>query len=125
MRGWGLISSPQSAVGSPQTTYWRVPLCGLWTADSNELLFDDANRPWGGAEEVERRDLRDGGAEPVLGALVHDHHQAGVGAEAALDDALDREPVAAEDVGDARQHARPIGDLEVEVEGRDGVADDL
>ena len=56
---------------------------------------------------------------------MHDHHQAGVVAEAALDDALDRDLVAAEDVGDPRQHAGPVGDLEVQVERRADVADDL
>ena len=51
-------------------------------------------------------------------ALVDDHHQAGVITEAALDDALHGDLLVAEDLGDLREHAGPVGHLEVQVEGR-------
>ena len=53
----------------------------------------------------------DGRAEAALQALVHDHHQSGVVADAALDDALDRDLVAAEHLGDLSKHPGPVRDL--------------
>src|ERR687897_528634 len=92
---------------------------------SDELLLDHPDRARRGADEVERRDLLQGGVEACLRALVHDHHQAGVVAEAALDDALDGDLVAAQHVGDLGEHAGAVGDLEVKVERRADVVDDL
>ena len=91
---------------------------------SDELLLDDADRSRRSAKEIERRDLGQGGVEEALGALVHDHHQAGFVAEPTLDDALHGDPVATQHIGDPRQDAGTVGDLEVQVVGRGDVGDD-
>ena len=78
----------------------------------------------GDAQVVELSERLDRGGEARLQALVDDHHQAGVVAGAALDDALDRDVVVAEHRRHRGQHAGPVGDLEVEVEGGGDVGDD-
>src|SRR5262249_13820531 len=66
----------------------------------------------------------DSGREAGLQALVDDHHKAGVVADPALDDALDRDFVVAEYGRDPGEDAGAVGDLQVEVEGRGNVGDD-
>ena len=56
---------------------------------------------------------------------MDDHHQPRLVAEPLLDDRLDRHAVVGQHLGHRRQHARLVGDLEVQVEGRDDVLDDL
>ena len=60
-----------------------------------------------GAERTSssRADLLDGGCELGLEALVDDHHQPRVVADPALDDALHRDPVVAQHLGDAGEDA--------------------
>ena len=56
---------------------------------------------------------------------VDDHHQPRLLAHALLHDRLHRDVLHPQDLRDLGEHAGPVVDLEVQVEGRDDVLDDL
>src|SRR5918996_730429 len=85
---------------------------------SNELLLDDPDRPRRGTEDVQLGDPLERGVEVALGALVHDHHQAGVVAQPPLDDAANRDLVLPQHGSDLGEDAGAVGDLQMKVEGR-------
>ena len=86
-------------------------------APLHELLVDHPDRPRPRAQEVQPGDLLDGGEELRLEHRVHDHHEARLLPQPLLHDGLDRGAVLAEHERDLREHAGPVGDLHVQVEG--------
>ena len=87
-----------------------------------ELFLDDPDRARARAHEVQARDQVDRGEELRLQQRVHDHHQPRVLPQPLLHDRLDRRALQAEDLRDLREHAGPVGDLQVQVERRLDVA---
>jgi len=69
------------------------------------------------AYEVEAGEQLDRSAELRLEHRVHHHDEPRLVAQPLLDDRLDRDALHSQDLGDSREHARPVRDLEVEVEG--------
>src|SRR5215213_11425082 len=118
------VTTGSSGSSGRRSRYRSMSGRGL-TGTSHELFLDDPDRARRRPQELERGDLLQRREEPRLGSLVHHHHQAGVVPEAALDHATHRYLVAAEHVGDGREDARAVRDLQMQVEGRWDVADDL
>src|SRR5687768_7432368 len=108
-----------SGIAEPRRGAGSLP-----SRSSPELLFDHPDRAWRRPHEVERPELLERRVEVLLPALVQNHHQARVLAEAPLHDASHRDLVAAEDVGDSRQDARLVGYLQVQIEGGGEIAGD-
>ena len=94
-------------------------------AAHDELLLDDPDRARRRAHEVELADQLHGRVEARLEQRVQDHHEPRVVAQPLLHDRLDRGALHAEQLGDLGQHAGPVGDLHVQVEGALDVGDDL
>ena len=78
----------------------------------------------GGAHSVEPGDLVGRGKEARLEHRVGDHYEPCLIAHSLLHDRLDRHPVRGQHLGDQRQHARFVGDLQMQIERRDDVRDD-
>ena len=72
----------------------------------------------GSRTKSSRDDQLDRRPELRLEHRVHDHHEPRVLAEPLLHDRLDRHALQPEDLGHLREHAGPVGHLEVQVEGR-------
>src|SRR5262249_21769100 len=111
--------SPSSSGNRPRDRSITAPGMGQRRRHSHEIYLDHADGARRGADEVERADLLEGGEEPRLRALVHHHHEAGLVTEPSLDDASDRNLVAAQHVGDLREDPGAVRHLEVQIEGRD------
>src|SRR3954447_21134106 len=119
----GVAPSPSVTMGSPGANGSRSRQRSIRPSDI--FGFDDPDGARPRAHEVEGRDHLQRGIELRFEDRMDDHRQPRVSPQPLLHDRLDADPLDAQHLRDLGQHAGPVGDLHVQVEGRLDVLDEL